>query len=386
MARRVERGHLWVYSNEVERVEGDPAPGDAVEVYSQRGHFLGVGAYSPHSLIRIRIWSRQHIELDGSLIRERIQQALDYRRELYGCDPLAGRMVFSEGDGLPGLVVDRFNDVLSIQILSTGIESRRSLVLDALIAVFSPRAIVERSDAPAREHEGLEIRSGVVYGDLSETAHAFREPRDGLTYLANLLSGQKTGFFFDQAANRAKMARWAAGKRVLDVFCYTGAWGLAAAAAGAREVVFVDSSQEALDLAKQQMDLNNMKTPASWVEADAFAYLKERSSAGDSYDCIALDPPAFAKSSRHVEAALKGYREINVRAMRMLAPGGRLFTSSCSQHISRDDFGEMLKMAARDAGRTFVIHEELGQAPDHPIVLGMPETRYLKCFHLRRID
>lgn len=379
--RRIVAGHCWVFSNEVAAVEDVSAPGDCVRVFSHRGGLLGSAYYNPHTLIAARLYSRADEDLDGDLIGRRLAEAISLRRRL-GCAGEAFRLVNSEGDGLPGLIVDVYRDVAVVQILTAGMERVGQAVVEQLAATLPLRAIYERSDSPHRSLEGLKERCGPRTGEAPEVFAI----RDGdLQLLVDVVRGQKTGLFLDQFANR-RLFGWLLppGARVLDCFCYTGAWAMTAVAAGASEVVGVDSSQWALEQAKANSRLNDCESACRWMKADAVELLQhwagERSQ--HQFDAIVLDPPAFAKSKKHVISARRAYRAINAAAMRLLAPGGLLATCSCSHHIDLATFQSLVVRAACDAGRRCRILARLGQPPDHPAVPAMPETTYLKGFVL----
>jgi 23S rRNA (cytosine1962-C5)-methyltransferase len=383
IGRRVERGHLWVFANEVQTASGDPAPGDEVSVLDAKGRFLGMGLYSHSSLIRARIYSRTGDErCDGEFIVRRVRQSLEFRRSLGGPLPHSYRLLHSESDGLPGAVVDVYGDHVVAQVSTAAMEQRREALFAALIEVLAPRALVERSDMASRELEGLEPRAGVVHGEPVVPCPV-RE--NGVTMLADLLEGQKTGYFLDQVRNRSLAAPYMRGQRVLDLFCHTGAWSIVATAAGASETLGIDTSHKALDLARQSAELNGFANEqCSFQAGDVFALLREFEARKSRYDVIVLDPPALAKSRKDAQNALRAYRELNLRAMRILSPGGLLITCSCSHAVSAHDFREMLSLAARDARADLSVLLEASQPPDHPVHLQTPETAYLKVFFLRR--
>ncbi len=380
---RLLRGHPWVYDNEIARVMGEPAPGAEVRLSSSRGKFLGSALWSPASKIRARRYSFRDAAFDRLFVEARLREALRRRSASRDLANDSYRAVFGEADGLPGLIVDRFaasdsgSSWLSVQLLARGIDERRELVLDALEAVLSPDGIMERSEAPVRALEGLEARSGLARGSVPES---IRIRENGLEFEASLGSGQKTGWFLDQRENRAAAARYASGRRVLDAFCNQGGFALAAAAAGATSVTALDSSAEAIESVRSNAARNGLPERVRYVTANAFEYLREAERSGERYDLVILDPPAFAKSKAALEGAMRGYKDVNLRALRLLAPGGILATFSCSFWLSRDRLREALESAAADSGVTLRYLEELGQAPDHPIVSGYPESGYLKGF------
>lgn len=384
VGRRVERGHLWVFANEVEAIEGNPAPGDEVSVFSAKRRFLGMALLSGSSLLRARIYSRQWDQAcDGVFIRHRIEQALAFRRDL-GELPPAYRLIHGEADGLPGAVVDVFGDHLVIQISTQGMEQRRDLMIAALQELIAPKVILERSDMSFRELEGLAPRNAIVSGQ-PDSPLALEE--NGIKVLSDLMEGQKTGYYLDQVSNRARAARFFEGRRVLDLFCYVGAWSILAAARGAAEVTGIDSSARALTLARRSLELNAIPDGrCAFLEEDVFAFLRRAVQEKRQYDTIILDPPALAKNRREVESAKRAYRELNIRAMQLTAPGGLLVTCSCSHNLSEGDLQEILTLAAKDSSTDWSILDRPSQPPDHPVHLQTPETGYLKSFFLRRRD
>ncbi|MGC2059700.1 MAG: class I SAM-dependent rRNA methyltransferase [Candidatus Sulfotelmatobacter sp.] len=375
-ATRLKSGHVWVYRSDIVSADG-AAPGSLVTVTDHRGKALGTALYSSSSQIAIRMLSREPVGDLPGLIRQRIADAISYREPIVR-DTDAYRVVFSEADFLPGLVVDRYNDILSLQILTQAMEAEvvRSALISELTETLHPASIVERVDSKIRQLEELPPRlSGLLSGEKSSTVFTM----NGVQFKFEALEGQKTGAFLDQRENYAAAAQYAQGE-VLDVFCYQGGFALHLAPRCSR-VTGVDSSRAALEVADQNAALNHREI--EWIEANAFDLLKDYSASGQRYDSIVLDPPAFAKSKRDLDAAMRGYKELNLRALKMLRPGGFLITCSCSYHVSSSDFVEMLASAALDAQRTARIVEVRGQAKDHPILLNIPETAYLKCLILR---
>jgi 23S rRNA (cytosine1962-C5)-methyltransferase len=371
-AARLKTGHVWVYRSDI--VSADSVlSGSLVHVSDHRGKFLGTALYSSSSQIAIRMISADRVADFPALLRQRIADAIAYR------DPIvrnseACRVIFSEADFLPGLIVDRYGDILSVQILTQGMDADlvRQTILAELTARLHPASIIERVDPRVRELEALPPRaSGLLQGDKSATTFAM----NSIQFRYDALEGQKTGAFLDQRENYAAAAQYAKGE-ALDVFCYQGGFALHLAACCSR-VTGVDSSCPALEVADQNAALNHRDI--EWIEANAFDLLKDYSSSERRYDTIVLDPPAFAKSKRDLDAALRGYKELNLRALKMLRPGGTLVTCSCSYHVSQSNFLEMLASAALDAHRTLRLIEIRGQAKDHPILLNVPETAYLKC-------
>jgi 23S rRNA (cytosine1962-C5)-methyltransferase len=373
-AIRLRDGHVWVYRSDVISAAG-VAPGAMVAVADDRGKPLGTALYSSASQIAIRMISSRPVEDLPGLLKERIAAAISYRERVVS-DSDAYRIIFSEADFLPGLVVDRYNDVLSLQILTQAMDAElvRAAVMAGLQAL-NPTGIVERVDARIRELEQLPKReSGLLFGEKSSTTFTM----NGVRFHYDGVQGQKTGAFLDQRENYAAAARYAQGE-ALDVFCYQG--GFALHMAERRQIVTgVDSSREALGVAEENAKLNAREI--DWIEANAFDLLRDYSSGGRQYDTIVLDPPAFAKSRQNLDTAMRGYKELNLRALKMLRPGGTLVTCSCSYHVSGASFLEMVAEAARDAHRSVRILESRAQAKDHPVLLGVPETGYLKCLVL----
>ncbi len=376
-ATRLKDGHVWVYRSDIVSVDGVP-PGALVAVVDHRGKFLGSALYSSSSQIAVRLISHDPVADFPVLLRQRIAEAVAYR-ELIIRDTNAYRIVFSEADFLPGLIVDRYNDILSVQILTQAMDAEivRTTLLSELAAKLHPSSIVERVDPRVRQLEELPPRpSGLLTGEQSSTIFTM----NGVQFKFNALAGQKTGAFLDQRENYAATAQYAHGD-ALDVFCYQGGFALHLAPR-CDHVTGVDSSRPALEVADQNAALNHAlfhDKEIEWMEANAFDLLKDYATSGQHYDTIVLDPPAFAKSKRELEAAMRGYKELNLRALKMLRPGGILVTCSCSYHVSQPDFLEMLSEAANDAHRVLRLLEVRGQAKDHPVLLNVPETAYLKC-------
>jgi 23S rRNA (cytosine1962-C5)-methyltransferase len=375
-ATRLKSGHVWVYRSDIVSADG-AAPGSLVTVTDTRGKTLGSALFSSSSQIAIRLVSRDPVTDFPALLRQRIADAITYRQPIVH-DTDAYRLIFSEADFLPGLIVDRYNDILSLQILTQAMDAEmvRATLISELTEQLHPASIVERVDPRVRQLEELPPRpSGLLRGEKSSTVFTM----NGVQFKFEALEGQKTGAFLDQRENYAAAAQYAHGE-ALDVFSYQGGFALHLAPHCSR-VTGVDSSRPALEVADQNAALNHREI--EWIEANAFDLLKDYSASGQRYDSIVLDPPAFAKSKRDLDAALRGYKELNLRALKMLRPGGVLITCSCSYHVGSSDFVEMLANAALDAQRTARIVEVRGQAKDHPILLNIPETAYLKCLILR---
>jgi len=372
-AERLKSGHVWVYRSDIVAADGIAA-GSLVTVNDQRGKAIGTALYSSSSQIAIRMISADPVADFPALLRRRIADAIAYREPLVeGTD--AYRAIFSEADFLPGLIVDRYNDILSLQILTQAMDANlsRETVISELSHFLKPDSIIERVDPRVRELETLPARaSGLLHG--SKTATTFT--MNGVQFHFDALQGQKTGAFLDQRENYAAAAQYAKGE-ALDVFCYQGGFALHLAER-CSQVTGVDSSRPALEVADQNAALNHRDI--DWIEANAFDLLKDYSNSDRRYDTIVLDPPAFAKTKRDLDAAMRGYKELNLRALRMLRPSGFLVTCSCSYHVSRSDFLQMLSTSALDAHRVVRIVEARGQAKDHPVLLNVPETSYLKCF------
>ena len=371
-ARRVERGHPWVFSNEIIDPPKDAEPGEILDVLDFSGRFIGRGYYNPRTLISIRLLTNTRDEINRDFLRGRISSARALRQKLGFGDSY--RAVFSEGDLLPGLIVDKFGDVLVVQSLTAGIDRLLNEIIATLDDVYTPDAIVLRNDSPSRALEGLPIERRVVKG---EPAERLIIEESGIKYAVDVLKGQKTGFFFDQRENRLALRGLVKDRRVLDCFCYTGAWSLSAAKFGASEVTGIDSSDQAISLAVQNAAMNNLKV--FFKNADVFDELKEMEKRQERFGCIILDPPAFAKSRAKIREAIKGYKEINRRALRLMEPGGVLVSCSCSYHVNQDLFREMLIDAAHAAGRGVRLLELRSQSRDHPMPLAAREAQYLKC-------
>jgi 23S rRNA (cytosine1962-C5)-methyltransferase len=371
-AERLKSGHVWVYRSDVVSADSVP-PGAMVGVADERGKFLGTALYSSASQIAIRMISSHAVEDMGTLIRERIQAAIRYRARLVS-NTDAYRVVFGEGDFLPGLIVDRYNDLISLQVLTQAMDAEevREVIVSELTDSLKPAAIAERVDPRIRELEQLPARSSrLVQGEKTSTVVAM----NGVRFQCDALEGQKTGAFLDQRENYAAAALYARGE-ALDVFCYQGGFALHVAPR-CTSVTGVDSSRPALEVADRNAALNGREI--EWIEANAFDLLRDYAAAGRQYDTIALDPPAFAKSRKNLETAMRGYKELNLRALKMLRPGGTLITCSCSYHVSRAEFMQVVTDASLDVHRIIRILEDRGQAKDHPMLATVPETAYLKC-------
>ncbi len=373
------QGHPWVFSGAVARVEGEPGPGETVAVRSEGGDFLAWAAYSGQSSIRARVWSRDPAdEVGAGLFRRKLQAALRLREEtIPPGETNALRLVHGESDGLPGLVVDRYAGVLVLQVLSAGAEFWRETFADELAELTGCEVIYERSDVDVRGLEGLPERAGALRGEAPAGPVVIEE--NGLRFHVDVCRGQKTGFYIDQRRNRARLQAYAAGRDALNCFCYTGGFTLNALAGGAAHVLSIDSSAEALEMARRNLALNGLPAErADWLEADVFTALRKFRDQGRSFDLIVLDPPKFAPTAAQAERAARGYKDINLLAFKLLRPGGILFTFSCSGGVSADLFQKIVAGAAQDAQADAVILERLGQGVDHPTALHFPEGTYLK--------
>lgn len=360
-------GHLWIFSNQVRSRPAGLPDGEVVEVTGEKGRPLGTGYYNAKSLIAIRLLSRAVVAVNERFFSRAIEEALTLRA---GGPAGSFRVVNSESDFLPGLVVDKYEEQVVVQLLTAGMERQREHIIAAVRMVLSPRAVVLRNDSPSRKEEGLPCYIEAADGSVDREAVIKVGP---LRFLVDVLSGHKTGFYFDQGENRLLMREFSAGKNVLDLFCYTGGFGLHALYYGARAVTFVDTSAQALDLCRENVRLNGLKGGA-FVRADAFTFLKE---ATEEYEVIVLDPPSFIKSKKKLKEGEKGYIDLHKKALKDLSREGHLFTFSCSYHMKRSRFRDMVRIAAYGHADVYLIRE-LTQAPDHPVLLTIPETEYLK--------
>ncbi|MET3290116.1 UNVERIFIED_CONTAM: 23S rRNA (cytosine1962-C5)-methyltransferase [Brevibacillus sp. OAP136] len=408
--KRLENGHPWIYQSEIQEVVGEYEPGDTVEVVNHQGHFLAKGYINPSSQLMVRVMSydpKEEIDLDFFI--RRISQAAAYRTRFVS-NPEACRVVYGEGDFLPGLIVDRYNDILVVQILSLGMEVRRDFICDALVQVFAPKGIYLRNDVPVRELEGLTQAKEVLYG---ECPREITIQENELSYVVDIVEGQKTGFFYDQRENRASIAPlmkgWGAshgitmqpqgengalvpvdkrgkvmknpfwdGAEVLECFTHTGSFTLNACKHGAKKVTALDISEHAIETARRNITMNGFLHRVDFVVANAFDYLRESVEAEKSWDVVILDPPAFAKSRSAVKGATRGYKDINLHGMKLVRPGGYLVTASCSYHMSEELFLETIQEAAYDAKKILRLVEWRGAGKDHPQITGQEEGHYLK--------
>ena len=387
--RWVEQGHPWIYEGEVIRQEGDCENGGLMDAVSEKGKYLGTGFFSKYSKIRLRLLSRNaNDRFDAAFWQRRLQYAWDYRKTVMQDDISCCRIIFGEADGFPGLTVDRFSDLLVTQTLSIGMERVKDTVFPLLVELLRQdgqeiRGIFERNDVAIRELEGMAQNKGwyVLPGETPPESPVTEIRENGVYYAVDVENGQKTGFFLDQKYNRLAVARLAKGKRVLDCFTHTGSFALNAAMGGAAHVTAVDVSASAIEMARQNAQRNGLEDRMDFITADVFDLLPELAAQGKApYDFIILDPPAFTKSRKTVESAQRGYKEINLRALKLLPRGGYFATASCSHFMPSELFVKMLRSAALDAGVELRQIEARQQAPDHPILWNVPETDYLKFY------
>jgi len=397
--KSIKRLHPWIFSGAIADVSGEPGVGETVEIYDSRGGFLAYGAYSPESQIRIRIWSwDKQTKIDPGFFRTRLITAINYRsspifraeiplgESLLQTDfsqnpPTALRLIHGESDGLPGLVVDRYGDSLVVQFLSAGPERWRETIADLLLELVGVHNILDRSDVDVRKLEGLPQRVSPIRGTPPEYVVI---TENGLGFKVGLTTGQKTGYYLDQRENRLRVRALATGLEVLDCFSYTGGFTLNALAGGARSVTAVEQSDSAINIARENLVLNNLDSDhVEWLRADVFNQLRKFRDQGRSFDLIVLDPPKFAPTPAHAKKAARGYKDINLLAFKLLRPGGILVTFSCSGGISPGLFQSIVAGAALDAGVTAQIVDHLQQSPDHPVALSFPEGAYLKGLIIR---
>ncbi len=376
--RAVRQGYPWAFQNQIARADGNPQTGDVVALHAAGGDFLGRGFYHATSLIGVRLVTRDaEVAIDRAFFEEKLRSALALR-EAFFAGSQHYRLAYGESDGLPGTTLDRYGDVVAFTTLCYGMEQRREMLLDALEAVAGPLTIVERNDHPLRAKDDLPQSTGVLRGTYGGPQ---KVEEDGVVYEVDVLGGLKTGFFLDQRLNRQIVRRLAKGRRVLDVFCADGGFGLHAAKGGAASVRFLDSSQDALDRARRNAELSGLDASTlAFERADALEKLGRMVDEQQHYDLVVLDPPAFAKSRRHADEAMKAYQRINITGFQLLAPGGILATASCSQAVSEADFLKAVRYSARKAGVALRQLYRGEQSPDHPILDAMPETEYLKFY------
>ena len=371
---RLESGHPWMYQTEVDRIEGDFVPGDIVDVFSHRGRFIGRGYINPRSQILVRILTREQEEINRAFFAKRLAAAWKHRQRFVE-EPDYCRLVFGEADFLPALIVDKFGPYLVIQTLALGIDIHKETIVSILSEMFAPAGIYERNDVPVRKLEGLDMRKGFLLGSFPTLIQV---QENGFPFYADIENGQKTGFFYDQRENRRILKSLVPGADVLDTFCHTGSFAIHAARYGARSVHAVDISDGAVEVARQNAELNRVNHLCRFEVANAFDLLRALTEEKKQYDVVILDPPAFTKSRGAIEAAARGYKEINLRGLKLVKPGGFLITCSCSYHMDRELFKAIVVDAAKDARRVIREIEYRTQAKDHPILPAAAETHYLK--------
>lgn len=368
---RLFHGHVWVYATEIKARYGNPEPGDVVQLQDMRGKPLGSAIYNPKSQISARLFSYRRQDLDLDFFIRRVERALR-SREAAGVDTSLCRLIWSESDGLPGVIVDRYGDHLVLQTLTLAMAQRQDLIIQALVQVLSPRSIVQRNEGNVRKAEGLDQVKGMVWGEQPDP---FVVRHQGSAFHADLIEGQKTGLYLDQLDNYQQVATLAKGRRVLDCFTNQGGFAQACALAGAADVLAVDISESAVALAEKNATIAGARV--KFLAANCFDFLKQQESSGATYDLIILDPPSFTKTKASVKDAMRGYKEIHLRALKMLQPGGIMATFSCSHHVSRGEFHASIEDAAVDARKTLRRVTTYTQRPDHPILATIPETEYL---------
>lgn len=377
--KRLRQGHLWVFSNEVDTKRSPLeqfAAGDLAVVCDSGGKAMGVAYVNPNALICARLLTRKpNSSIGEKFFKTRIGQALALRARLF--EQPYYRLVYGESDGMPGLVIDRYGSVLSVQITTAGMERHKQLLVKVLAELLQPEAILLKNDNSQRQLEQLTLEPELAYGELPERMLI---EENGTRFYIDVAAGQKTGWFYDHRCSRAQFAGWAKGLKVLDLFSYAGGWGVTAALAGAAEVVCVDSSETALALAAESADLNGVRHKMQFVRSDVFDYLKQAREQNLHFDAVVLDPPALIKRKKDYQAGYEAYRRLNTMALQILANGGLLVSASCSHHLSRSDLHDILRGCARHVDRHLVFVAGGGQGPDHPILPAMPETEYLKTF------
>ncbi len=372
-------GHLWLYAGHAAKVEGQPVAGDVVDVVTPAGRFYGRGFYNPESKIRVRFLTFDDIPIDRQFWLERMGHAMRLRQRIV-TNSTAYRLIHGEGDRLPGLIVDRYDQALVMQTLAFGMDRRKAMLADLLAEVTGLKTIYLRNDPKSRTLEGLSLERGFAKGSGATTV----EITEGqAVFRVDMEFGQKTGWFCDQRENRLAAARYANGAEVLEAFCHTGAFGIHAALAGATSVEGLDVSEDSLAIAQEHARRNRVESRCRYRAGDAFDELRALAKSGKRYDMVMLDPPAFARSQQAVPKALTGYKDINLLGIKLTKPEGFVVTSSCSHHISDAQFWDAIRLAARDAKREVRLIEQRGQSGDHPILASMPETRYLKCLILQ---
>ncbi len=381
--KSLRQRHPWIFSGAVRSVQGKPSLGETVDVFSYEKIFLGRGAWSPHSQIRVRMWNFEDLPIDEHFLRKRVRNALALRKQMFdGKDTTAFRLIASESDGLPGVILDRYGDYLVVQFLSAGAEYWKQTIIRIIQDEWPAKGIYERSDVDVRQKEGLALRTGTLSGFVPQEPVPIKE--NGMTFLVDMREGHKTGFYLDQRDNRALVGAWCSDKEVLNCFSYTGGFGVAAMKGGARSVLNVDASASALKISERNGVMNKIDSSRiRHSEGDVFALLRQFREQKKTFDAIVLDPPKFVKSKGHLNKAARGYKDINRLALSLIRPAGLLFTFSCSGLLSAELFQKIVADAAVEAGRLVRVVKFLGQAGDHPVALNFPEGKYLKglmCF------
>lgn len=371
---RIIAGHPWVYIADIYTIEGDHMPGDIVDVLTFSGYFIARGYINQNSQITVRIITKNDEDINELFWEKRLLEAIEYRK-IIAKEATSKRLVFSEGDRIPGLIVDQYNDILVVQILTFGIEARKDIIINKLIELTGITKIYERSDMRNRILEGLDIRTGFLSKPFN-TETIIDE--NGFKMKVDVVNGQKTGYFLDQRENRECIKKYVKDSLVLDCFTHTGSFSVHAAGYGASKVVAVDISETAIQMAKTNLELNDPVCDCDLIEANVFDVLRSYEKERTKFDVVILDPPAFTKSKSSVESAVRGYKDINLRGIRILKEGGYLITASCSHHMKEDIFINVIESALEDAGRSARLVEVKTQAKDHPILMGVPETKYLK--------
>lgn len=374
--------HPWIFSGAVKDLEGDPSPGETILIADRHGKFLARGAFSPQSQIRVRIWSwKEEEQIGPAFFRSRIQESIAYRK-IIGYNYPMRRLIHAESDRFPGLIVDQYGDYLVVQLLSAGVEAWKAEIVKALVDLTGAKGVYERSDVEVRKLEGLEERTGVLQGDVSEEMIEIEQ--EGCRYLIDVRAGHKTGFYLDQRLNRELVGQLSKDRSVLDCFCYSGGFSLLALKNGAKSVTLVDESADALALAEKHLENNQLdRRTVEFQQGDVFNVLREMRDRARSFDLIILDPPKFAPTASLAQRAARGYKDINLLAFKLLNPGGLLATFSCSGGITRDFFLRILSGAAMDAEVNARIQLHMGQSADHSVNLSFPEGAYLKGFGIR---
>ncbi len=375
----IKRKHPWIFSGAIEKVEGNPTNGQTVRIFTSSKTQIGSGSFSPSSQIRVRVWSFDPEEIiDSDFFRRKISSASERRKQTIDIFKTnAYRIINSESDGLPGLIVDRYSDFLVCQFLSAGVEFNKEKIVEILDQVFNPAGIYERSDVEVRTKESLQPAKGLLKGNIPNDLIEVKE--NGLRFLIDIKEGHKTGFYLDQRDNRKLLIEFSKGKNVLNCFSYTGGFSVYALASGAEKITQVESSSSALELSIKNIELNNLNSSlVENINGDVFEVLRKFRDERKSFDLIILDPPKFAESSSQIQKASRGYKDINLLAIKLLNPGGILFTFSCSGHISQELFQKIVSDAALDSGREVKIIKQLSQSSDHPVSLNFPEGMYLK--------